>query len=209
MDVLAKISFALNRRDEEPNQALAKEIAEKGDVKAVKDLVESLKHKNKNIANDCIKVLYEVGVRKPNIIAPYADTFLQLLNNKNNRLQWGGMAALNAITTEVPESIYSNLPTIIDAAEKGTAITRDGAVAILNKLYANTKLSSDAFNLLNDQLKHCPVNQLPMYAENAAPALKENDKSAFIKTLQSRLDEMEKESKRKRIEKVIKKLTAK
>jgi hypothetical protein len=43
-----------------------------------------------------------------------------------------------------------------------------------------------------------------MYAENAIPVITEKHKQLFIKTLTSRLDDIEKESKRKRVEKVIK-----
>jgi len=57
-----------------------------------------------------------------------------------------------------------------------------------------------------DELKSCPTNQLPMYAENAMSVIDSKHKSQFVKLLASRLNEIEKESKRKRIEKVLKKL---
>jgi hypothetical protein len=46
-----------------------------------------------------------------------------------------------------------------------------------------------------------------MYAENALPVIDAGLKDKFVKTLSGRLDEIEKESKRKRVEKVIKKLS--
>jgi hypothetical protein len=56
-------------------------------------------------------------------------------------------------------------------------------------------------------LQSCPTNQLPMYAENAIPVITEKNNLLLIKTLTSRLDEIEMESKRKRVEKVIKKVS--
>jgi hypothetical protein len=46
-----------------------------------------------------------------------------------------------------------------------------------------------------------------MYAENAIPVITEKDKQLFIKTLTSRLDDIDKESKRKRVEKVMKRVS--
>jgi hypothetical protein len=46
-----------------------------------------------------------------------------------------------------------------------------------------------------------------MYAENAIPVITEKNNLLLIKTLTSRLDEIEMESKRKRVEKVIKKVS--
>ena len=96
MSILGKLASSLNRRDEVPNQELAKQIADKDDREAVKELVVNLSNNSKDIQNDCIKVLYEIGERKPALIAAYAKEFIDLLDHKNNRLQWGAMTAINS-----------------------------------------------------------------------------------------------------------------
>jgi hypothetical protein len=207
MTVIIKLASSLNRRDEKPNQELAKQIASKNDKKAVNELVENLSNKDKNIQSDCIKVLYEIGESKSSLIADYAKDFIALLDNKNNRLQWGAMTALDSITLENPKIIYSALAKIVAMTDTGSVITRDHAVSILIKLCSYREYASDAFPLLIGQLKKCPTNQLPMYAENAIPVITEKYKTVFIKTLTSRLDDIEKETKRTRVEKVIKKLS--
>ncbi len=206
MSILNKLATALNRRDEIPNEELAKQIADTGDKKAVKELVDNLNNKNKDIQSDCIKVIYEIGTLKPKLISGFASELIALLENKNNRLQWGAMTALNTITNESPEIIYSALGKIIAVADKGSVITNDHCVGILIKLCAVKEYSEDAFSLLNERLKICPTNQLPMYAENALPVINDKNKAAFIKTLTSRLGEIEKDTKRIRVEKVIRKL---
>lgn len=207
MRVLDKLASALGRRDEVPNQELAQAIIKKEDEEAVKELVDNLQNKNKDLQSDCIKVLYEIGGQKPVLIAQYADAFIALLNNKNNRLQWGAMTALDALTPEDPKAIYAALPAILDAAEKGSVITKDHAVNILIKLCGLKKYQEDAFPLLIEQLATSAVNQLPMYAENAMPVINDKNKAMFVKTLQSRLGDIDKDSKRKRVEKVIKKFS--
>jgi hypothetical protein len=207
MSIVNKLATSLNRRDEVPNQELAKQIAKTNNAKAIKELVENLSCKNKDIQSDCIKVIYEIGMLKPKLIAGYITELLALLTHKNNRMQWGGMIALDIITPENPAAIYKALPKIIDAADKGSVITNDHCVGILIKLCAVKKYDADAFALLNERLIKCPTNQLPMYAENALPVINETNKAAFIKTLQSRLTDIGKDTKRIRVEKVIKKLT--
>jgi len=207
MTVIDQLATSLNRRDEIPNQELARKIVATNDKKSVRELIENLNHKNKAIQNDCIKVIYEIGALEPNLISGFANEFITLLDNKNNRLQWGAMTALNSITNENPKRIYSALAKIIEVANKGSVITNDHCVSILIKLCAIKEYAADAFLLLNERLLISPTNQLPMYAENALPIITGKNKAAFIKTLSSRLREIEKDTKRIRVEKVIKKVS--
>jgi hypothetical protein len=206
MSVIGKLASSLNRRDEFPNQELAKSILHGNDKKAVKELFELLHHKEKAISSDCIKVIYELATEKPELITTYARDLIALLDNKNNRLQWGAMIAIQAITSGNPKQIYAALPKIIASADKGTVITNDHCVGILIKLCAVNEYEEDAFELLLERIKISPTNQLPMYAENAIPVIKAKNKTAFINTLKSRLVEIEKDTKRKRVEKVISKV---
>ncbi len=206
MTIIDKLATSLNRRNELPNQQLAKQIADNNDRHAVKELVDNLNHKSNGIQSDCIKVIYEIGSLKPQLVAGFASQLIAALDSKNNRLQWGAMTALNSITNEKPKEIYSALSKIISVADKGSVITNDHCVAILIKLCTIKEYAKNAFLLLNERLMISPVNQLPMYAENALPVINEKNKIVFINTLTSRLGEIEKESKRKRIEKVLKKL---
>ena len=92
------------------------------------------------------------------------------------------------------------------AVDEGSVITRDYAVKILINLASIADYSETSFSLLIEQLLTSPVNQLPMYAENTLPLINEQNKKKFISALSSRLDDIEKDSKQKRIERVIKKL---
>lgn len=207
MTVINKLATSLNRKDELPNQELAKEITSKNDKKAVRELFENLSNKNKGIQSDCIKVIYEIATLQPKLIVDFTDELIKLLGSKNNRLQWGAMTALNAITNENPKAIHSALAKIIEVANNGSVITNDHCVEILIKLCATNEYNEDAFSLLNERLLISPTNQLPMYAENALPVITEKNKPVFIKTLTSRLTEIEKDTKRLRVEKVIKKIS--
>lgn len=204
--ILSKLASALSRNDEVPNVELAKEIAAKSDKTSIKELVENLQNSDKAIQSDCIKVLYEVAVVRPELVAPFSIEISILLEDKNNRLVWGAMTALDAITSENPDETYNNLTKLKSIAEKGSVITRDHFISILIQLAGKEKYANEAFKLLIEQLETCPTNQLPMYAENAVRIINEQNKSEFIRILTLRLSEIPKESKRKRVEKVVNKL---
>ena len=130
-----------------------------------------------------------------------------MLDHKNNRLQWGGMTAINAITLENPKMIYASLGKIIAAADKGSVITKDYAVNILIDLCSIKQYAEKSFSLLNEQLMESATNQLPMYAERTMPIINDKNKKMFVATLSKRLGDIDKDSKRKRLENVIKKVS--
>jgi hypothetical protein len=165
-----------------------------------------LHHKNKDIQSDSIKVIYEVAEKIPELVAKHSKELVALLENKNNRLQWGAMTALDAIAGEDPKTVYASLAKIIAVADQGSVITNDHCVGILIKLCKVKTYRKDAFDLLVERLLKSPVNQLPMYVENALPIIDAETKAAFINVLSGRLGDIEKDSKRKRVEKVIQKL---
>jgi hypothetical protein len=206
MSVLDKLATALNRRDEVPNQELAKEIVGANDRAAVKELVENLANKDKRLQSDCIKVLYEIGECEPALIAPYYREFGKLLDSKNNRLVWGAMSALDSITLQEPKGVYGLLAKVLDVADRGSVITRDHAVGILVKLGTLKQYAAECTPLLLEQLLACPNNQLPMYAEMSLSLVNDKNRAALQKVLTRRLEGLEKESQQKRVVKVLNRL---
>ncbi len=200
-----QLASSQNRRDEALNLALADEIVKSGNKAHVNQLVTYLTDK-KPLQNDSIKVLYEIGNQQPLLIAEHLNTFIRLLPTKNNRLQWGLMTTISCLVETNPDVVYNALPEIIDTSDKGSVITKDQVIKVLIKLGKNSIYKSDAIQLLMEQLVKSTPNQLPMYAEQAQEVIDEAHKDVFTEILNSRLPDLEKESKRKRIEKVIKKL---
>jgi HEAT repeat protein len=205
MTILDQLASTLQRRDGVPNQELAAKIAATNNKQAVQELVDNLQHKSKLVQHDCIKVLYETGERKPALIAPFLPVFVTLLSHKNNRLQWGAMAAIDTIATVHPEPVYAVLPELVAASDNGSVITKDHCISILIKLAGIPAYQENAFTLLTEQLMNAALNQLPMYAEQSLPLVDAANKNIFIKILTERLPDIEKESKQKRVEKVIQK----
>ncbi len=206
MIVLNELASVLNIRSSEPNKALAQKLADNNDEAGVKELVDNIN--NKKIQSDIIKTLYETAERKPSLVVPHAAVFIQLLDSKNNRMVWGAMTALSAIATECAPLLYKAIARIVAIADKGTVITKDHAVNILVKLSAFKAYADDTLPLLLEQILAAPMNQMPTYAEKTLPVIDTANKAAFLDVLQTRLPDIEGEAKRKRLEKVIKKVKA-
>ena len=119
---------------------------------------------------------------------------------------WGAMSALNRLTLLNPHPIYLSIVKLCQTADKGTVITRDQTVAILTKLCTFEAYKDAAFSLLIEQMLNCAANQLPMYAENALPIVALENKEVFCSALMSRLGDMDKPTKIKRVENVLKRL---
>lgn len=205
MTVLDRLSSALDRRDDEPNVALAESISASGDLAAVAELANAVRSGPARQANDAIKVLYEVGARNPELIAAQCPVFLEALHSSNNRKVWGAMTALDTVAERRAETLVAALPAIIAAADKGSVIAKDHCNSILVKL-ARAGYGDKAVPILVERLKTAAPNQFPTYAEEIAPVLTATEKPGFLAVLKDGLSRIGTESKRKRVEKLLRKL---
>lgn len=205
MTVLDKLSGALDRRDEHPNVALAETIAASGDLAAVAELAEAIRSGPVRQANDALKVLYEVGARRPELIAAQCPVFLEALHSSNNRQVWGAMTALDSVASARADVLVAELPAIIAAADKGSVIAKDHCNSILVKL-AKAGYADKAVPILVDRLKHAAPNQFPTYAEATASVVTPAARPGLLAVLKERLGKIGQESKRRRVEKLMAKL---
>ena len=119
------------------------------------------------------------------------------------------MTAISSIASENPAPVYAALAKIVAVSDSGSVITKDHCVKILIRLCAIKKYAGDAIELLFEQIANSPNNQMPTYAEGALPFINEANKAAFLRILNTRLKDIEGDTKRKRVEKVIAKLSPK
>jgi len=191
MSVLDGIAFFQNRRDEVPNQQLAKELAQTENRAGIKEIAKNLQNKNKNVQSDCLKVLYEIGYLKPELITDYTADFLALLKSKNNRMVWGAMIALATVADKKPTDIYAKLGDVTAAMDKGTLITLVwGTKALAKVAAADTTYKQKIFPFLITQLKKCLPRDVPMHAESILPAIDAKNKEEFLSILEARKPEM-------------------
>lgn len=205
MSVLDKLSSALGRNDERPNVELAEGLAAKPDAAAVRELVGALSTGSTAVSNDAIKVLYELGARRPELVVPHAGAFLTLLGSRNNRNVWGALQAIESVTQLAPELVLSALPQIIAAADKGSVIAKDKAVQILAKL-ATAGHAEVALPVLLERVEAAAPNQFPMYAEAASVVVDAGHRERLRQILDARLGQIDASAKRARVDKILRRL---
>ncbi len=191
MTALEQIAFFQNRRDDVPNQELARELASAGDAAGIREIVEGLDHKNPNVQSDCVKVLYEVGYTDPALIDGYVDVFLDLLKSKNNRLVWGAMIALSTIAGLKAAEIAARVGEVQRAMEGGSVITVDNGVKILTEVAKSSAECEQAvLPYLFNHLANTRAKDIPQHAEKIVEAVGAGSKQAFVDILQSRMSEL-------------------
>lgn len=191
MTALDEIAFSLGIRDEVPNQILAKKLASSSDSEGIREIAEHLWDKNTNIQNDCIKVLYEVGENRPDLIEGYTEDFVKLLKSKNNRMVWGAMTAIATIARGNPSRLSPYIQDIINSTHSGSVITVDNGIKALAYIAtASDENHRDVFPFLLDHLKSCRPKEVPQHAESTWPAVTTRNKDDFIKVLMNRLDDL-------------------
>jgi hypothetical protein len=206
MSVLDRLAGALDRRDEEPNIELARDLARSGNKEDVAILADALETAPRPVRSNAIKALYELGALRPELIRPHADAFLAAMDSRDNRLAWGALTALDALAESEPALIAANLPGILAAADRGSVIAKDKAVSILATLASREPPVSGAWDHLLDTLRTSALNQTPMYAEAALRAAPANDPAALAAVVRKRLETTHLPAKRARLEKVLKQL---
>lgn len=189
--VLDQLATSQNRRDEVPNQELARDLAAKKDKKGIQEIAENLWNKDKSIQADCIKVLYEVGYIEPKLIANYVDDFVKCLKSKNNRLVWGGMTALAECAKANPDAVFNHFDAIKKAKASGSVITVDHSISALAiTASANATYNKAIFPYLLKHLSTCRPKEVPQHAERSFPAVNRENKDEFIKVLEKRMEDL-------------------
>ncbi len=204
--MIEQIAFYLGINGEAPNIALAEKLCETGDAVGVKEITQGLNSDNQLIAGDCIKVMYEIGSRRPQLIADYVDKFIYLISSSNNRMVWGAMTALSFIAPLRPREIHASLNAVIRAYEDGSVITRDRAISVFAYLSKeDAEYEKELFPLIVTHLKTCRTKEVPQHAERAFVAVNEANAKAFKEVLLERKKHMT-ETQKKRTDKLIKKI---
>jgi len=204
--MIEKLAYSLGRNDEEPNIELAKELAKTKNKKGIKEIVDGLNAPKEQIANDCIKVLYEIAELSPQLICEYAINFIQLLKSKNNRLVWGAMTALSKITAYNPDEVFKNIDIIVKAYEKGSVITVDNSISVFAELAkADKKYEKKVFPIIIEHLTKCRPKEVAQHAERAFICINNGNVQKYRETLVKRNSSLT-DSQKKRVDKLLKKM---
>jgi hypothetical protein len=205
LPVLDRLANALGRNDERPNVALAEQLAATGDTAAIAELADALATGTVAVQNDAIKVLYEIGYRRPELLAPHLGALTELLGSRNNRNVWGALKAIETVAALRPGEALSNLATILAAADHGSVIARDAANGILVTI-AGAGHAVAALPILLRRLEAAAPNQFPTYAEQIGTVIDPPHAQQLIDIIDRRLPKVTGGAKQARLERLRRKL---
>lgn len=201
--MIERIAYYLDRSDEEPNVQLAEEIAKTGNRKGFEEIIAALRDENAAVANDCIKVAYEVGYRNPSLLEPYAKEFLDALTKGNNRLTWGSCIALSLIAEKKSDEIFKKVDLLEKTYEKGSVITEDNCVSVFALLIkGNPEHEGRLLPLLMEHIAKCRPKDVPQRAERIRACITPKNAPRFIEILTLRMGELSK-AQAQRVQRVI------
>jgi len=204
--MIERLACKLGRNDEVPNIELAVYLCQQKDTAGIKEIIDGFNGTDKAVANDCIKVLYEIGERNPALISEYADDFIFHLSSRYNRLAWGSMTALAQIAESTPEPIFGKLSVVIAAYENGSVITVDNSMSVFAGLCkAGDRYAEKVLPIIINHLKTCRPKDVPQHAERASVCFNDENANAFIEVLEYRLPHLASTG-QTRIKKLLKKL---
>lgn len=201
-----RTAFYLGRKDEVPNRELARELAESDNREGLDEMASYLGDKNKTLASDCLKVLYEASYIKPELIVPYFEILVPLLQSKNNRMVWGAMIGIASIAKVEPIMVYKHIALIRNKIETGSLITNiHGVYAMINMAGADESIYDELIDELLKILEETRPIDVAKRAESLVPIIKATHQARFIEILEKAGSRVSKAGV-KRIEKVIKKV---
>lgn len=211
-DVGATIKGFAERTDDQETVALAESLTTGGRASQAAAFIEAaaagLNDSDKKVQSGCIKLLYEIGYRSPELIADKAGLFLGLVKSRNNRLAWGGMIALSTIASLCSEELFEHKEEILRAIEKGSTITQDRGIMTLGIVAGSGEtFRKGLFGRLLEFLAACDKKDFPKFCEHIFAAVDSSNAPKYAKILESRKGELA-SSGRARVERLLKKVSS-
>ena len=187
MSHLQNLASRHDRRDEDLNKILARELVDQYATDGIKEIVDHLSNPDKRIQSDCASVLEEVGRLEPDLLTPYVTDYLALLTSKNNRMVWGGMILLAMVADRVPDELFSHRETLIQASQTGSVISQDQGIKTLALVAAAKPPYNEVlFPFLLEHLQICRPKSLPQHSESVALAVTIENKDRFLAVIRER-----------------------
>lgn len=204
MSAIDKIAYNLGARDEVPNQELAKSLVDLNDTEGMDEIASYLYDKNKSVASDCLKVIYEAGYLKPEMISKYVSEFLKLLTSKNNRMVWGAMIAVSNVTPFEHEKIFEKIDLIMKLTKTGTVITHIHGINVMLKLCViDRKYYDKLYPTLLNYLRDCRTVDFGKRVELYTSIINDENREEILTIGKNRLPDTNK-NQQTRIKKALK-----
>lgn len=203
--LIARLASTRGESDQGANIALAEDLAAAPEAPETALLVALTSDGTAPQRKDAIKVLGTLSALCPARLLPHLDALVGLLGARDNRLIWGAAQAILPLAQLAPDRVRPHIGALLDAEARSTVVTRDHVMRILAVLH-HAAPGPETRTPMLDLLAHAPINQLPIYAELSLEALHSPaERAEWARILRLRLEDLMPQSKRRRLEKALRK----
>ena len=153
MEILNQLSSRKGDKTEDSNKIVAEQCV--ANSRLLAEIATGLEDKDKKLQVDCIEVFTLVAEKKPECIIQYADNIIPLLCSKETKTRWEAVHTLSFIAANIPDVIFSMLPTLQSLIEKDkSTIVRDYAMdTVANYAKVSAETSEKAYEILKFALE--------------------------------------------------------
>lgn len=132
MSILDELSSSVGDRTENSNRAVAQKV--EADPILLSEIAAGLASPNLKMVGDCAEVLTMVSEKRPEVVAPFIDRVIPLLQSKNKRVRWESMHTLVFLARRAAATIAPLLPQLAAAiAQDDSVIVREYAIQVLGE----------------------------------------------------------------------------
>lgn len=191
MSAIERIAHSVGRRDEVPNQELARDLAEGRDTEGIAEIADHLADGNPRVASDCIKVLYEIGYIDPTLIGEHTDAFIDLLHSRKNRMVWGAMIALWTVSNERHGTIWARIDEVLDAFDSGSVITVVSGVKALAVVASKDPAYEERLRpVLLRTLRECKPKLVATHSEDMLVMVNDANREEYQSIIKERREDL-------------------
>lgn len=179
MSVIDQLSSQTGDRTSESNRLVADQCQQNPSL--LDEIRAGLGEKDVKLLGDCAEVMTMVAEKRPEIVAPYAEALVPLMEHKQARVRWESVHALALVAHLAPQVIAPLLPRFRqNLHEDESVIVREtSAVAVGNYAQVGPDAAQAAYPILIETLDvfggrhaHYALNGLLNVAQ-AAPDLRD------------------------------------
>jgi HEAT repeat protein len=147
-DILNLLSSQVGDNTEESNIKVVAQCLKNHEL--IPEVVDGLSDKDNRLVGDCAEVLTKIAETNPELIAPFAEKLIPLLESKYTRARWEAMHALAFVADKVPETISSILSQLhrMSLSDQSTIVRDYAAIAVSNYASTSKKAAEDSLPIL-------------------------------------------------------------
>lgn len=130
MTILERLSSQTGDRTEAANRAVASQCVAGPALLA--EIADGLGSEDERLAGDCAEVMTLVAETRPELVVPYAERLVPVLDHRYTRARWEATHTLALLAIHTPEIIQGLLPKVAQMIQEDESIiVRDHAVKMV------------------------------------------------------------------------------